>query len=122
MNNKKLSVCKSKINKYLVIRITDSAKRQIRSSISQKIKGIKLSTKKSGCAGLRYEIEVCPVRKTEENIIYYYKEIQIYVSKLDIKILDGLTIDYLEDGLNSNFQFYNSKELDRCGCGESFNI
>ena len=36
--------------------------------------------------------------------------------------LDGLTMDWVRNGLNEGFDFVNPNERDRCGCGESFRI
>jgi len=34
----------------------------------------------------------------------------------------GMEIDWKRNGLNEGFDFINSLEKNRCGCGESFNI
>jgi len=50
---------------------------------------------------------------------------QDFVFLVDAKsqvYLDGLTIDWIRNGLNEGFEFKNPNERDRCGCGESFRI
>jgi iron-sulfur cluster assembly protein len=47
---------------------------------------------------------------------------KIVVDPKSLVILDGLIIDYVRNGLNEGFEFTNSNEKDRCGCGESFRI
>jgi iron-sulfur cluster assembly protein len=46
----------------------------------------------------------------------------IIVDKKSLPIIDGITVDYVRQGLNEGFEFINSNEKDRCGCGESFRI
>jgi len=36
--------------------------------------------------------------------------------------LENVEVDYVRQGLNEGFEFNNSQEKDRCGCGESFRI
>jgi iron-sulfur cluster assembly protein len=33
-----------------------------------------------------------------------------------------MTMDWQKKGLNEGFEFINSNEKDRCGCGESFRV
>lgn len=37
-------------------------------------------------------------------------------------MLDGSTIDVIEDGINTNVKVINPKELNQCGCGASVNF
>jgi iron-sulfur cluster assembly protein len=48
-----------------------------------------------------------------------------FIVLIDVKslaYLDGLTMDWVRNGLNEGFEFQNPNERDRCGCGESFRI
>jgi iron-sulfur cluster assembly protein len=58
----------------------------------------------------------------ETEIIHESDGFKIIVDPKDQVILNGLTIDYVREGLNEGFQFNNPQEKDRCGCGESFRI
>ncbi|QCI18112.1 iron-sulfur cluster assembly accessory protein [Buchnera aphidicola (Aphis nasturtii)] len=109
------------------IEITKSAIKQILFLISlqKNNKGIKLSIKKSGCAGFRYQIELInneTQSKAEDNIIFFYENILIHIAKKDIPFLDGIKIDFVKNNINKIFKFYNSKLDKFCGCGESFSI
>jgi hypothetical protein len=46
----------------------------------------------------------------------------VIVDKKSLPIVDGITVDYVRQGLNEGFEFINPNEKDRCGCGESFRI
>ena len=47
---------------------------------------------------------------------------QIYIDPKSCPYLQGMTIDYMRQGLNEGFEFRNPNERDRCGCGESFRV
>ncbi|ALD15085.1 hypothetical protein IX46_00630 [Buchnera aphidicola (Aphis glycines)] len=125
---------KKQVNTYLFnentwkgIEITQSAAQQILLLINRDKKntGIKLSIKKSGCAGFRYTMELTNNEKqliVENDIIFSCKNISIQISKKDIPFLDGVKIDFIKNNVNKVFKFYNSKLEKFCGCGESFAI
>ncbi|QCI16956.1 iron-sulfur cluster assembly accessory protein [Buchnera aphidicola (Aphis helianthi)] len=116
------------LNKYKWkgIKITESAIKQILFLINLDIanKGIKLSIKKSGCAGFRYIMELInkEMSQKEDDIIFFYGTILIQISKKDIPFLDGIKIDFIKNNINKTFKFYNPKLEKFCGCGESFSI
>ena len=46
----------------------------------------------------------------------------VVINQKHLPYLQGLTIDYVRNGLNEGFEFKNPNERDRCGCGESFRV
>ena len=46
----------------------------------------------------------------------------IVTDSKSLPLVAGITVDYVRQGLNEGFEFINSLEKDRCGCGESFRI
>jgi iron-sulfur cluster assembly protein len=49
-------------------------------------------------------------------------EYKIISDPKSLAYLNGMTIDYVRNGLNEGFEFVNPNEKDRCGCGESFRV
>jgi iron-sulfur cluster assembly protein len=47
---------------------------------------------------------------------------RVFVDPKSGAYLQGVTVDYVRQGLNEGFEFRNPNERDRCGCGESFRI
>lgn len=85
------------------------------------ILGLKITIKKSGCAGLSYNINkmVC----VEKNTIFYERDgAKLFVPLDVIPIIDGTELDYVQEGLNFLFKFNNPQVQYSCGCGESFGI
>ena len=106
--------------------LTEEAAKHIRYLSNKKeLLGIRLSVKKSGCAGLSYVIEA--VNASENNcldrdLIYERNGARLYVSLKVMPFVDGTTIDYVQEGLSQFFKFDNPKMKNECGCGESFGI
>jgi iron-sulfur cluster assembly protein len=48
--------------------------------------------------------------------------VRVFVDPKNLPYVNGMTIDYVRQGLNEGFEFRNPNERDRCGCGESFRI
>ena len=107
------------------IRFTDKAKQTIQKNLTKrgKGKGIKVGVRTTGCSGLAYTLEY--VDSLDDKELYWLggdQDIMIVATKKDFLYLEGMTIDYVRQGLNEGFEFINPNERDRCGCGESFRI
>ncbi|QCI18683.1 HesB/IscA family protein [Buchnera aphidicola] len=108
------------------IKITQNAIKQILFLINLNTdnKGIKITVKKSGCAGFRYIMELINSKNISEanNIAFIHKNILIQIDKKDIPLVDGIKIDFIKNNINQIFKFSNPKLDKFCGCGESFSI
>ena len=107
------------------IRFTDKAKQKIQNNLTKrgKGKGVKVGVRTTGCSGLAYTLEY--VDKLDEKELYWLggdQDVMIVATRKDFVYLEGMTIDYVRQGLNEGFEFINPNERDRCGCGESFRI
>jgi iron-sulfur cluster assembly protein len=58
----------------------------------------------------------------ESSINYAQPDFAVLVDKKSDVYLNGMTVDYVREGLNEGFKFINPNERDRCGCGESFRV
>jgi iron-sulfur cluster assembly protein len=83
--------------------------------------GIRIGTRTTGCSGLAYVLEYVDTVESTDHV-FDSDGFKIVVDPKSLVILDGLIIDYVRNGLNEGFEFTNSNEKDRCGCGESFRI
>ncbi|WP_154049153.1 HesB/IscA family protein [Buchnera aphidicola] len=112
-----------KIKKKIPIKITKEAIKQILFLLNQekKSKGIKITIKKSGCAGFKYILKLA-YNIHDSDDIFIIKNITFIISKKIISKLDKTIIDFSKKGLNYSFTFKNQNHTSICGCGESFNI
>ena len=105
-----------------MISFSDTARTKIQKLITAKgYAGIRLGVKTTGCSGLAYVLEYVD-SPVESDVIFDSDGFKIIVDPRDLPILDEITVDYVRAGLNEGFEFINSQEKNRCGCGESFRI
>ena len=108
-----------------MITVTDTASKKIKQNLDRRGKGvgIRLGVKTTGCSGLAYVLEYVDSIEHEVGVTNYAQpEFCVLVSLKDEPYLNGLTIDWVRNGLNEGFNFQNPNERDRCGCGESFRV
>ena len=108
-----------------MITVTDTASKRIKQNLDERGKGvcIRLGVKTTGCSGLAYTIEYVDKYEAEHGVTNFaQKDFVILVDAKSLVYLDGLTMDWVRNGLNEGFDFVNPNERDRCGCGESFRI
>ena len=106
-----------------MIQITELAAKKVQQQLIKRGRGlgIMVGVRTTGCSGLAYKLEYVDTLDTEQ-IKYESNGVNIFVSPKDLPYIDGMTMDWRRQGLNEGFDFINSKEKDRCGCGESFRI
>lgn len=106
-----------------MIIITESAAKRISANITKRGSGvgIRVGVKTTGCSGLAYVLEYVDA-VLPDDVSMLNNNTTVIVDKKSLPIVDGITIDYVRQGLNEGFEFINSNEKDRCGCGESFRI
>ena len=106
-----------------MLTLTDRAAKKIQQVISKRGKGIgiRLGVRTTGCSGLAYVLEYVDTPKSEDKCIEC-NGCQLFVDPKSCVYLEGITVDYVRNGLNEGFEFNNPNERDRCGCGESFRV
>ena len=108
-----------------MISLTEKASEKIKSQLQKRGKGvgIRLGVRTTGCSGLAYTMEYVDEYEAEIGIVNYaQKDFVVLVDLKSDVYLNGLTMDWIRNGLNEGFDFKNPNERDRCGCGESFRV
>jgi iron-sulfur cluster assembly protein len=106
-----------------MISLTELAAKKVKHQLDRRGRGlgIKIGVKTTGCSGLAYTLEYID-RDGEEFEVYESYGVKVYVDARSLPYISGMTMDWQKKGLNEGFEFINSKEKDRCGCGESFRV
>jgi len=108
-----------------MITVTDTARQKIKQLIERRGKGvgIRLGVKTTGCSGLAYTLEYVDTYEPEVGVTNFAQpEFVVLVDAKSLVYMNGLTVDWVRNGLNEGFEFQNPNERDRCGCGESFRV
>jgi iron-sulfur cluster assembly protein len=108
-----------------MITVTDTAAKKIKQQLTKRGQGvgIRVGVKTTGCSGLAYTLEYVDSYFPEEGVTNFaQQDFVILVDAKSLVYLNGLTMDWVRNGLNEGFDFINPNERDRCGCGESFRV
>ena len=108
-----------------MILLTEKAYEKVKSQLQKRGKGvgIRLGVRTTGCSGLAYTMEYVDKYDAEVGMINYAQvDFAVLVDVKSDAYLNGLTMDWVRNGLNEGFDFQNPNERDRCGCGESFRV
>lgn len=103
--------------------LTDAAAQQILhlKNKDPNILGLKVTIKKSGCAGFTYLMDKV-ISLDDNSLIYEHNGAKLFVPLYAMPFVDGTELDYVREGLNHMFKFNNPQAQHSCGCGESFSI
>lgn len=106
-----------------MITLTEQAQKKVILNLAKRGKGvgIKLGVRTTGCSGLAYVLEYVD-NLWEGSTSYPYQGFSVVIDNKDLPYLDGITVDYVRQGLNEGFEFSNPNAKDSCGCGESFRV
>jgi iron-sulfur cluster assembly protein len=105
------------------VTLSEAAVKHVTKYLSRRGKGVgvRLGVKTTGCSGLAYKLEYAD-DVAPEDVVFEDRGIKVLVDPKSLAYLDGMTLDYVREGLNEGFRFNNPNERDRCGCGESFRV
>ena len=83
--------------------------------------GIRFGVTGAGCGGYSYTVEFVD-KDTGEDHVFEQNHIKIFVDKKSILLLDGMVVNYINEGFTSGLEFNNPLAGQTCGCGESFSV
>lgn len=74
-----------------------------------------------GCAGFNYGFTFDQA-KNEDDFDFDYGDVTVLVDSMSYQYLQGASIDYREELMNSGFVINNPQAVSTCGCGSSFSV
>ena len=102
-----------------MIELTDEAIQQFRKKTRDNgHDSIRVGVKSGGCNGYEYVIDYANSVHDDDHILDFGKFL-IVVDPDSIPFLTGSTLDYVTEGLSSEFKFANPNVAMACGCGLS---
>ena len=80
--------------------------------------GLRFGLSGGGCSGYKYILEFEEVPK-DDDIIFKFDTVKVFVSQIHTKLLNNTTIDWKENLMTAGFDIKNPQAKRSCGCGES---
>ncbi len=107
----------------MAIHLSERAAKRIRGQLARRGRGIglRLGIREAGCSGYAYVVDYADAVGPDD-VVFEDRGVKIVVHRDHVAFLDGLQVDYRQEGLNAAFQFHNPKARATCGCGESFAV
>lgn len=104
--------------------LTPSAIQHVKKILDKQVgeKCFRLSVKRSGCSGFAYVVDYVDSFHSEDLKFSIDDDLIVFVDRASFPILQGICIDYVQNGLNGTLKFINPNQTAACGCGESFSI
>ena len=102
-----------------MLELTDNAIKHILKETHEMLDPtIRIGITGGGCGGYEYLIEYADSINEDDNILDFGKFI-VVIDPTSIPYLQGSTLDYVTEGINSQFKFANPNVQMACGCGVS---
>ncbi len=105
-----------------MIKLTDSAVNHLKSELSSsdapEQNALRLWVEEGGCAGMKYQMKI--TQPEENDIIIKLDEVTISIDPKDKTLLQGSSIDYVDNSSDSGLEISNPNAAKSCGCGTSF--
>lgn len=101
--------------------VSEAARKHFEEQCQSANAAVYLSLKESGCTGYMYVLDFVD-QQPADSVTLPLENVNLYLARKALPILQGTEIDYVRNGLNSELQFNNPNAQEYCGCGESFSI
>ena len=105
-----------------MLSLTESAQKAIGQFMQQSDKpvaGLRVSVVSGGCSGMQYGMSLEESANSEDYVLEF-NELKVFLDPESEKLLDGVTVDFLDTMEESGFRFNNPNATASCGCGKSF--
>ena len=80
---------------------------------------LRMGVKGGGCSGMSYSLEF-DTELGPHDREFDIEGVKVVVDKKSYLYLNGITLDYVRQGLTGGFTFVNPNAKSSCGCGTSF--
>lgn len=104
--------------------VSDSAARRIALLIEREGKPelmLRLTVSGGGCSGFQYGFGFDSAVNDDDHI-FSNGDVRVVTDDTSLDLLDGSTLDYVEDLMAAAFEIKNPNASSSCGCGNSFSV
>lgn len=82
----------------------------------------RVAIKGGGCAGFEYEPFRFELEQGEDDTLFGRDGVYVVIDNVSLSMLNGATLDFIEDLGGSRIHIDNPNATSGCGCGTSFSL
>jgi len=103
------------------ISLTDKAATRIVAVMAGEAPGamLRVSVAGGGCSGFQYVFDI-DREKAPGDLVLERDGATVLIDETSLELLDGSTIDFVDDLVGQSFRITNPNATSSCGCGTSF--
>jgi iron-sulfur cluster assembly protein len=105
-----------------MLTLTDNAVNAVKKAISKSGKegaGFRVMIEKGGCEGFKYMVGLEPSPRETDTIVES-NGVRVFIDPDSAPMLEGLSVDFVEEVGRAGFSFNNPNAAKSCNCGKSF--
>ena len=108
---------------FAILSMSDAAASRVREIASTRgdAKGVRISVKKGGCAGMEYKVDLVTEPLLRDDHVER-DGAHVWVAPEAALYLLGTEMDFEQTKLRTGFAFRNPNQTSACGCGESVEL
>lgn len=106
------------------LHISDTAARRLKHLIARDGRPnlmLRLTVSGGGCSGFQYGFAFDDTITTGDRL-FDNGDVTVVTDECSLDLLNGATLDFVEDLMGSSFQVRNPNAASSCGCGNSFSV
>jgi iron-sulfur cluster assembly accessory protein len=105
------------------IEVTTNAAKRILSVMAKEAPGamLRVSVAGGGCSGFQYVFDI-DREKASDDVVIERDGAKVLIDETSLELLDGCTIDFVDDLIGQSFRITNPNATSSCGCGTSFAV
>jgi iron-sulfur cluster assembly protein len=111
-----------KIEQTLSMTVTDGARKKLQEFLGEKpldAVGVRISVQAGGCSGASYGMEFAETAEPGE-VALQANGVKLFVHPMHASLLNGITVDFVDELMGGGFKIGNPNATGGCGCGKSF--
>jgi len=102
------------------IQVSEIAKTKLLELGLDREKFLRIGVIPGGCSGMTYDAVIDDLLEAEDEVVFESGDLRIVTDKFSTPYVDGLSVDYSDDLVQSGFRLSNKRAVKTCGCGASF--
>ena len=111
-----------KFEQTLTMSVTDLARKKLQEFLGDKPLasiGVRVTVVPGGCSGASYGMEFSENPESGEMTLNA-NGVRLFVDPVHAPVLNGITIDFVDELMGGGFKIANPNSKGGCGCGKSF--